>query len=41
MAKETDPREFGVLRSKRAATRYQILVEIAERQPAVNQQEIA
>ena len=33
--------EFGVLRSKRNATRYQILVEIAERQPAVNQQEIA
>jgi putative transcriptional regulator len=30
-----------VLRSKRNATRYQILVEIAERQPAVNQQEIA
>lgn len=36
-----DPGEFGVLRSKRNATRYQILVEIAERQPAVNQQEIA
>ncbi|WP_135366563.1 DUF7839 domain-containing protein [Halosimplex halophilum] len=36
-----DPEEFGVLRSKRNATRYQILVEIAERQPAVNQQEIA
>ena len=33
--------EFGVLRSKRTATRYQILVEIAKRQPAVNQQEIA
>ncbi|WP_435197359.1 MarR family transcriptional regulator [Natronomonas sp. EA1] len=33
--------EFGVLRSKRNATRYQILVQIAERQPAVNQQEIA
>jgi len=31
----------GVLDSKRTATRYQILVEIAERQPAVNQQEIA
>lgn len=31
----------GVLRSKRNATRYQILVEIGERQPAVNQQEIA
>jgi len=41
MAKQTDPGEFGVLRSKRNATRYQILVEIAERQPAVNQQEIA
>ncbi|WP_336326370.1 DUF7839 domain-containing protein [Halovenus sp. HT40] len=41
MANETDPGEFGVLRSKRNATRYQILVEIAERQPAVNQQEIA
>mgnify|MGYP000182786258 FL=1 len=33
--------ETGVLRSKRRATRYQILVEIAERQPAVSQQEIA
>ncbi|MFB6165718.1 MAG: winged helix-turn-helix transcriptional regulator [Haloarculaceae archaeon] len=31
----------GVLRSKRDATRYQILVEIAERQPAVSQQEVA
>ncbi|MFB6302988.1 MAG: MarR family transcriptional regulator [Haloferacaceae archaeon] len=30
-----------VLRSKRAATRYQILVGIADRQPAVSQQEIA
>lgn len=36
-----DPEEFGVLRSKRNATRYQILVQIAERQPAVNQREIA
>ncbi|PSQ21103.1 Crp/Fnr family transcriptional regulator [Halobacteriales archaeon QS_9_67_15] len=36
-----DAEEYGVLRSKRNATRYQILVEIAERQPAVNQQEIA
>ncbi|MFB6090059.1 MAG: MarR family transcriptional regulator [Halobellus sp.] len=36
-----DAEEFGVLRSKRNATRYQILVQIAERQPAVNQQEIA
>ena len=31
----------GVLRSKRDATRYQILVEIAQRQPAVGQQEVA
>ncbi len=31
----------GVLESKRHATRYRILVEIAERQPAVNQREIA
>jgi putative transcriptional regulator len=30
-----------VLRNKRSATRYQILVEIAERQPAVSQREIA
>jgi putative transcriptional regulator len=30
-----------VLQSKRDATRYQILVQIAERQPAVSQQEIA
>jgi len=30
-----------VLQSKRDATQYQILVEIAERQPAVSQQEIA
>ncbi|WP_324756067.1 MarR family transcriptional regulator [Haloarcula sp. GH36] len=36
-----DADEFGVLQSKRNATRYQILVQIAERQPAVNQQEIA
>jgi putative transcriptional regulator len=33
--------EVGVLQSKRNATRYQILVEIAERQPAVSQQEVA
>jgi len=33
--------EFGVLRSKRTATRYRIMVEVAERQPAVSQQEIA
>jgi putative transcriptional regulator len=31
----------SVLRSKRSATRYQILVGIAERQPAVSQREIA
>jgi len=31
----------SVLRSKRNATRYQILVAIAERQPAVSQQEVA
>lgn len=31
----------GVLRSKRDATRYRILVQIAERQPAVSQQEVA
>ncbi|WP_459190772.1 DUF7839 domain-containing protein [Halosimplex sp. J119] len=37
----SDADGYGVLRSKRNATRYQILVEIAERQPAVNQQEIA
>ena len=30
-----------ILRSKRSATIYQILIEIAERQPAVSQQEIA
>ena len=42
MSKETGrTEEFDVLRSKRNATRYQILVEIAERQPAVSQQEIA
>ncbi|MFB6142232.1 MAG: MarR family transcriptional regulator [Halorientalis sp.] len=33
--------DSSVLRSKRDATRYQILVEIAERQPAVSQQEVA
>ncbi len=32
---------LGMLRNKRDATRYQILVQIAKRQPAVNQQEIA
>jgi putative transcriptional regulator len=34
-------REVSVLRSKREATRYRILVEIAERQPAVSQREVA
>lgn len=33
--------DVAVLRSKRDATRYQILVEIAARQPAVSQQEVA
>lgn len=33
--------ESAVLQNKRNATTYQILVEIAERQPAVSQQEIA
>lgn len=33
--------QSGILQSKRDATRYQILVEIAERQPAVSQQEVA
>lgn len=42
MTKRTDSSDdSGVLQSKRNATRYQILVEIAERQPAVSQQEIA
>jgi len=41
MADNGDGEEFGVLQSKRTATKYQILVEIANRQPAVNQQEIA
>jgi putative transcriptional regulator len=31
----------GVLRSKREATRYQILAQIAERQPSVSQREVA
>lgn len=34
-------RSLSVLRHKRDATRYQILVEIARRQPAVSQREIA
>lgn len=33
--------DTSVLQSKRSATQYQILVEIADRQPTVNQQEIA
>ncbi|MFB6157827.1 MAG: MarR family transcriptional regulator [Haloferacaceae archaeon] len=42
MAEDVDAGEGSdVLRSKRYATRYQILVGIAERQPAVSQQEIA
>jgi putative transcriptional regulator len=40
MAENADG-DAGVLRSKRSATRYQILVGIAERQPAVSQREIA
>ena len=32
---------YSILRSKREVTRFQILVEIAEHQPAVRQQEIA
>lgn len=36
-----DDREEGVLASKRTATRYQILVELTARQPAVSQSEIA
>jgi len=40
MAENADE-QAGVLRSKRSATRYQILVRIAERQPAVSQREVA
>jgi len=36
-----DLRNLSVLRRQRDATRYRILVEIAERQPAVSQREIA
>jgi putative transcriptional regulator len=36
-----DGRDVAVLRNKRDASRYQILVAIAARQPAVSQQEIA
>jgi putative transcriptional regulator len=42
MPKSADEADHAsVLQSKRNATRYQILVQIAERQPAVSQQEIA
>jgi putative transcriptional regulator len=42
MAKNADEADHSsVLQSKRNATRYQILVQITERQPAVSQQEIA
>ncbi len=38
---EAPRRELPVLRRKREATRYQVLVEVAARQPAVSQREIA
>ena len=38
---DQDHDDTPVLQSKRSATQYQILIEIAERQPAVSQQEIA
>jgi putative transcriptional regulator len=38
---EADRHELSVLRRKRNATRYRVLVEIAARQPAVSQREIA
>lgn len=38
---ETERRELSVLRQQRSATRYRVLVEIAARQPAVSQREIA
>jgi putative transcriptional regulator len=41
MPTDPDRKSEGVFRSKRNATRYQILVGIAERQPAVSQREIA
>lgn len=41
MADPTDAEEMTLLQSKRNATRYQILIGIAEHQPAVSQQEIA
>ncbi len=40
MSHESD-RSVAVLRNQRAATRYQILAEIAENQPAISQREIA
>ncbi|MFC6988861.1 MarR family transcriptional regulator [Haloplanus sp. GCM10025708] len=41
MSEETGRDRASVLRSKRNATRYQILVQLAERQPAVSQREVA
>ncbi|MFC6836810.1 DUF7839 domain-containing protein [Halomarina ordinaria] len=41
MTDGVDERDVAVLRNKRDASRYQILVAIAARQPAVSQQEIA
>ncbi|MDT8358045.1 MAG: winged helix-turn-helix transcriptional regulator [Methanomicrobiaceae archaeon] len=41
MTDRIDDPLYVILRSKREATRFQILVEIAENQPAVRQQEIA
>lgn len=41
LKKRIDDPLYIILRSKREATRFQILVEIAEHQPAVRQQEIA
>lgn len=38
---EADRHDLSVLRRKRNATRYRVLVEIAARQPAVSQREIA
>jgi putative transcriptional regulator len=41
MPEDSGRDESNVLRSKRDATRYQILVQLAERQPAVSQREVA
>lgn len=41
MTQATEDPLYVILRSKRETTRFQILVEIAEHQPAVRQQEIA